>query len=157
MPSYLYLSNIPLSLVKSTLSLSFYHLVTNRHTHSLSLFISLTLYMTHCLSLTQCDQMARLFFIIWLLTAAQICQKFMKISKVGLTFCQTQNKPSKVCLRFLKVCPRAKISPNLVTLHSLAHSLSLSLSLFLILNFSCTSLSVPACDIGGGEFSCSLL
>ena len=31
-------------------------------------------------------------------------------------FSQTLNIPTKVCIRFLKVCPRGKISPNLVTL-----------------------------------------
>ena len=35
---------------------------------------------------------------------------------MDLKFCQTQNKASKVCLRFLKVCPSGEISPNLVTL-----------------------------------------
>ena len=29
--------------------------------------------------------------------------------------CQTQNKPSKVCLRILKICLSGEISPNLVT------------------------------------------
>ena len=57
----------------------------------------------------QCDQMARIFFIIWLLTTVQICQKL-------INFSQTRNIPSKVCLRILKVCPRGKIWPNLVTL-----------------------------------------
>ena len=40
----------------------------------------------------QCDQMSRLFFIIWLATATQICPKIIKIAKVRLNFCQTQNK-----------------------------------------------------------------
>ena len=56
--------------------------------------------------------MARLFFIIWILTAAQICPKFIKIAKVGLKFRQTQNTLSKICLRFLKVCPSGEISPK---------------------------------------------
>ena len=61
----------------------------------------------------QCDQMARLFFIIWLLTTTQICPKLIKFGKVRLKFCQTQNKHSKVCLRFFKVCPSYEISSNL--------------------------------------------
>ena len=63
--------------------------------------------------LRQCDQMARLLFIIWLLTTTQICPKIIKIAMVGLKFCQTQNKPSKDFLKFAQV---AKKSPNLVTL-----------------------------------------
>ena len=42
----------------------------------------------------------------------------LKNAKVGLRFYQTQNKPSKVSLRFFKVCPSGKISPNLVTLNA---------------------------------------
>ena len=57
--------------------------------------------------------MARLLFIIWLLTTTQICPKIIKIAMVGLKFCQTQNKPSKDFLKFAQV---AKKSPNLVTL-----------------------------------------
>ena len=43
-------------------------------------------------------------------------QNWSKVANVGSKFCQTLNKPSKVCKRFLKVCPSSKISPNLVTL-----------------------------------------
>ena len=60
----------------------------------------------------KCDQMARLFFIIWIPTTSD----FMKSGRSGFKFCQTLNKPSKVCLRFIKVCPSGKISPGLVTL-----------------------------------------
>ena len=60
--------------------------------------------------------MARIFFIIWLFTKAQICPNSYFFAKVGLTLFQTLNKPSKVCLILLKVCPSGKISPNLVTL-----------------------------------------
>ena len=56
----------------------------------------------------QCDQMGRILFIIWLLTIAQICPKFIRIAKVCLKFCQTKNKPSTVCLRFLKFAQVAK-------------------------------------------------
>ena len=42
-------------------------------------------------------------FIIWLLKTVQICQKIIEIAKVGSVLCQTLKKPSKVCLRFLKV------------------------------------------------------
>ena len=42
--------------------------------------------------------------------------KIYKNDKVGLKFCQTLNKLSEVCLRFLKVCPNGEVSPNLVTL-----------------------------------------
>ena len=55
-----------------------------------------------CTLSQQCDQMARLFFIIWLLTTTQICPKLIKFGKVRLKFYQTQNKHSKVCLGFLK-------------------------------------------------------
>ena len=64
----------------------------------------------------QCDQMARLFLIIWLLTTDKICPKCTKIAKEGYKFCQTQNKYSKVCQRCVKVCPVGEILPNLVTL-----------------------------------------
>ena len=66
--------------------------------------------------ISQCNQMARLNFIIWPLTTIQICQKMIKTAKVGLKFCQTENKPSKFCLGVFKVCPSGVISPNLVTL-----------------------------------------
>ena len=56
------------------------------------------------------------FFTIWLLTTPQICPKIIKITEIGLKFCQTQNKPSKVYLRFLIACPSGKILPNQVTL-----------------------------------------
>ena len=59
-------------------------------------------------SFWQCDQMVRLFLIIWLLTTAQTCPKFVKIANVGLKFCQKQNKQSKVCLRFWKFVQVAK-------------------------------------------------
>ena len=42
----------------------------------------------------------------------------IEIAKASLPFYQTQNKLSKVCLRFLKVCPSGTILPNLVTLHN---------------------------------------
>ena len=67
------------------------------------------------------DQMARLFLIIWLPTTTQICTKFLKIAKVSLQFCHTQNKSWKVCPRFLKVCPSGEISPNLLTLETSHH------------------------------------
>ena len=70
--------------------------------------------------LRQCDQTARIFFIIWLLAKAQICPKFINIyAKVGSKLCQTLNKPSKVCKILLKVCPSGEISPNQVTLQPL--------------------------------------
>ena len=45
--------------------------------------------------------------------------KIYKNDKVGLKFCQTLNKLSEVCLRFLKVCPNGEVSPNLVTLETI--------------------------------------
>ena len=42
---------------------------------------------------SQCVQMARLFFIVCLLTTAQSCPILLKNSKVGSKFCQTLNKP----------------------------------------------------------------
>ena len=54
----------------------------------------------------QCDQMTRIFFIIWLFGIVQNCSKF----------CQPLHIPSKVCPRFLKVRPSGEILPNLVTL-----------------------------------------
>ena len=64
----------------------------------------------------QCDQMAKYNVIVWLFTTAEICPKLIKFAKVGSKFCQTKNKPSKVCLDFLNVCPSGEISPNLPTL-----------------------------------------
>ena len=48
----------------------------------------------------QCDQMARIFFVIWLLPKAQILPNFIIFSqKLVQNFAQTLNKPTKVCLR----------------------------------------------------------
>ena len=62
----------------------------------------------------QCDQMARLFFLIWLLTTVQFSPKLIK--KIATASSMFLPKPSKVCLWFLKVCPSVEISPNMVTL-----------------------------------------
>ena len=43
-------------------------------------------------------------------------QNLSKNCRSGSKVCQTKNKPSKVCLKFLKVNPSGEISPNLVTL-----------------------------------------
>ena len=55
-----------------------------------------------------CDQMAILFFIIWLLTTTQICPKFTRIAKVGLKFCQTQRNPQRFAQDLLKFAQVAK-------------------------------------------------
>ena len=61
--------------------------------------------------------MARIFVIIWQLTTIQICPKFITILPQWVqNFAKTPNSPSKVCQRFLKVCPSGEISPNLDTL-----------------------------------------
>ena len=62
----------------------------------------------------KCDQMTRLLVIVWLLIAAQICAKFIKMSKQVQNFAKENKKTLKVYLRFLKVCPSVEISSNLV-------------------------------------------
>ena len=47
---------------------------------------------------------------------------FNEFAKVGSKFCQTLNKPSHFCQRFLKVCPSGEILPNLVTLEAISTS-----------------------------------
>ena len=56
----------------------------------------------------QCDQMARLYFIIWLLTTTQICPKFIKIGKVGFKFCRTQNKTLKCLPKNFESLPKCR-------------------------------------------------
>ena len=55
------------------------------------------------------------FSLFHYLTTTQICPKIINVAKVCLKFYQTQNEPSRVCLRFNKVCPSDEIWPNLVT------------------------------------------
>ena len=63
------------------------------------------------------------FSLLCLLTTVWICPKFI-FCPSGLKFLpKTKNTKSKVCLRFLKVCPSGAISPNLVTLLHMKESL----------------------------------
>ena len=64
-------------------------------------------------SVTKCLEYFSLFGYLQRL---EFAQNSLKIAKVGSKFCQTLNIPSKVCQRFLKLCPSGEISPNLVTL-----------------------------------------
>ena len=58
----------------------------------------------------QCDQIGRLLYFIWLLATVQMCPKLPKYVQKWVK--HPLNKPSKVCLRFLKVSPNGEISPN---------------------------------------------
>ena len=57
----------------------------------------------------QCDQMTRLFPQYLSNYNNDSLPTSIKIAKVGLKFCQKYNKPSKVCVGFLKVWPTGEI------------------------------------------------
>ena len=59
--------------------------------------------------------MARIFLIIGCLQKLKFAQ-IIFFCKVGSTLIETLNKPAKVCIILLKVCPSGEISPNMVTL-----------------------------------------
>ena len=56
------------------------------------------------------------FFNIWPLSTMKFAQKYKKLAKAGLTFCQILNKLAKNSQRLWKLCQSFGISPNLVTL-----------------------------------------
>ena len=94
--------------------------------------------MENNLVIWQCDQMARLFLIIWLLTTTQICPKFIKFAKVSSKFCQTKNKLSKVCTIFLKVFPSVKIC------QIRSHCLQLTYNHFIVTLWQKLAFTIPA-------------
>ena len=55
-------------------------------------------------------------FNIWPLTRMKFARKHKKLNKVGLIFCQIQNKLTKTSQRLLKFRHSGDILPNLVTL-----------------------------------------
>ena len=78
----------------------------------------------------QCDQMAKLFYIMW--PIYKIAQKHNFFAKVRFKFCQILNNFSKVSPRPLKLCLSGEISPNLVTLFTTDLKVGITMCLILL-------------------------